>query len=249
MDIRRFTCAAAIAFVLGSLATTAVGCTSDVDAAPPAFALTAADIVMPAGQDYPMNLVFVAHERDPIWADLRAVGVGDDAYGPGQLQVARGEGTDGLLFGNLLFSLAVPAAGVSFESVELYYEGATEPVSVPVGSWSLTQAPASEFRNDQSSDLVAMPDCASTLSLELPADVAAVDAVETGSAARAFDVEWAAGDVHVSLACPDDTDLVVISPRVHYTDGRARERALRYLPVAVGHMSLDDADLGRIRGR
>lgn len=238
---------------IGAITAMATSCTPATPPSAPSFALTSANVVFATGRPYPVNLIFVADDDDPIWTELTGVELPDEAsVGPGQFDVIRGEGADGYLLGNITFELDVPEDGISFDSVGLVYADATEPAPVDVGSWTFTEAPLEEFATaDTQAEVAAMGGCTSA-DLPVPASTASIEAFRTGSP----DVEVAqavlnpAGDaLSVTLSCTDEVDFHVISPALDYTDASGADASTRFAPIAIGFQDIDDEDLRRIRNR
>lgn len=220
---------------------------------PPSFALTSAEIVFGEGRPYPINLIFLAKDDDPIWTDLTGVELpGNASVGPGQFEVIRGEGSDGYRLGNISFDLDIPDGGLSFASVGLIYDGVSEPVPTPVGSWALNEAPLEDFATAETdAEVVAMGGCTSA-DVPVPESVSAVDLVTSGS--EAVRVEHAVlhaedATMTVTLSCGDGADFYIISPTLHYTDDAGADRSTRLSPIAIGFQDIDGEDLKRIRQR
>lgn len=245
---------AVAAIVLSAVAATATSCAPEPAAStPPSFALTSADVVFAEGRPYPINLIFLAKENDPIWTELTGVELPDDAsVGPGQFEIIRGEGSDGYQLGNIAFEIDVPADGISFDSVGLVYKNATEPVPTDVGSWTLSEAPLDDFATaDAKAEVAAMGGCSSA-DLPVPDTAASVDSFVTGSDdVQVEDVVLNPDEsiISITLTCTDDADFYVISPTLDYTDDAGAAQSTRLTPIAIGFQDIDDADLKRIRKR
>lgn len=242
--------------MLGMVVACATACAAEPEpprSSPPSFAVTAADVVLAEGEPYPVNLIFLAEEGDPIWTGLTGVELpGDASVGPGQFDIIRGEGSDGFQLGNITFAVDVPPNGLSFTSVGLVYEGSTEPVPVDVGSWTFSEAPREEFATDETKAAVAAIEGCTRADIPVPATTAAVDEFRTGSAdVTADEVELSPerGTISVDFSCTDDADFYVISPSLDYTDNAGSRRSTRFAAIAIGFQDIDDADLLRIRGR
>lgn len=246
--------------VLSAITAANVACTSQMDSnttsdltSPPSFALTSADVVFPDGRDYPINLIFVAKDDDPIWTQLNGVKLSEDvSIGPGQFNVIRGEGTDGYFLGNLTFDLPIPPDGMSFDSVALDYEQSSGLTTVAVGSWELNSAAATDFAtNTAHAEVAAMADCTSA-DLPSPSNVATLESLESGSShvtvgRAALDADTSS--IEMSLQCSGDWDFYVISPSLAYVDFDGVNRNTRFSPISIGLQEIDDADLEKIRER
>lgn len=243
-----------VAAALGAIAITTVACTSEPETVPaPSFAQSSAQIVATQANAYPVNLIFVAADDDPIWERLSGVTVTDDLeVGPGQFDLIRGEGPDGYSLGNVSFEVDIPNGGVEFSSVELHYTDRTEPVQVDVGSWSLHAAPANEFATaDTNAEVAAMADC-TTADLPVPKTVASINDFHTGSedvALQEASLNPEAGTITVSLSCDGDADFYIISPTLDYNDTTATTMTTRFAPIAIGFQDIDDDDIHRIQSR
>lgn len=208
-------------------------------------------MVVQDGRDYPVNLIFLAGEGDPIWDDLAGVVVAGQEYSGGQFEVIRGEGANGQLLGNLAFDVSVGDGGFAFESAELFYEGRPEPVEVSVGSWRFDRAPAREFASSEAgAEVASMAGCTSA-DLPLPGGVSAINGFDTGSSeVRALSAEVLPdrSALSITLECGEKADFYVISPTVVVStqDGDAQ---LRFAPIAIGFQDIDDSDLRRIQER
>lgn len=249
MTPRPRTTTAAIA--LGAIAVAAVSCSSE-PIEPPAFALTSANVVVPAGDTYPVNLIFVASDGDPIWTDLSGIALpGDASVGPGEFDVIRGDGSGGYHLGNITLELSADE-GLTFDSVGLIYTDATEPVSVDVGSWTLAEAAPDDFATaDTKAEVAAMAGCTSA-DLPVPDTVAAVTGFRTGSPDVEVDdatLDQESPSLRITLTCTDTADFHVISPALDYTDADGAAQTARLAPIAIGFQDIDDADLARIRSR
>lgn len=226
---------------------------SDTEIVAPPFALTSADVVYPAGQAYPVNLIFAAAADDPIWTDLTGVELpGDASVGPGEFEVIRGEGSGGYDLGNIAFEIEAPKEGLSFESVGLIYTEATEPVQTPVGSWSFSLAESQEFATEDTGQAVAAMTGCTSADFPLPPSTSSVESFETGSddvhlEDMVFQPEI--GALTVTLACDDDSDFQIISPTLDITTRDGDVHSIRLSPVAIGFQDVDDADLQRILNR
>lgn len=242
------------AIALGAIAVVAVSCSSEPiePIEPPAFALTSANVVVPAGDTYPVNLIFVASDGDPIWTDLSGIELpGDASVGPGEFDVIRGDGSGGYHLGNITLELSADE-GLTFDSVGLIYTDATEPVSVDVGSWTLAEAAPDDFATaDTKAEVAAMAGCTSA-DLPVPDTVAAVTGFRTGSPDVEVDdatLDQESQSVRITLTCTDTADFHVISPALDYTDTDGGAKTTRLAPIAIGFQDIDDADLARIRSR
>ncbi|MEU4013946.1 hypothetical protein AB0E56_01655 [Microbacterium sp. NPDC028030] len=241
---------------LGAIATSATSCAPTPEprpASPPAFALTAAEVVFAAGHPYPVNFIFVAPESDAIWTDLTGVELpGDASVGPGEFDVIRGAVVDGYQLGNITFEITIPADGIAFESIGLVYAHSTEPEYVDVESWTLTEARPEEFATaDAKAEVTAMSEC-TRAELPVPPPLASVGKFSTGSSdVSAEDVALAPdrGAIDISLSCTNDADFYVISPTLDYTDTEGTAKSTRFAPIAIGFQDIDDADFRRIRQR
>lgn len=242
--------------MLSMVLVTAISCGSKPGPhpiSPPSFAVTSANVVLAEGRAYPVNFVFVADDRDPIWTELTGVELpGNTSIGPGQFELIRGEGSAGFQLGNITFEVDVPPDGVSFESVGLIYEGLREPVQVNVGHWALSEAPTDEFATaDTNAEVAAIGGCTHA-DLPVPETVVQVDAFRTGSAEVTADdvaLNPEDGAIGVDFSCTDDMDFYVISPILDFTDSAGAQRTTRFGPVAIGFQDIDEADFQRIRGR
>lgn len=153
--------------------------------APPStasFARTSATIVQPTNATYPINLIFVAEPDDAIWTHLTGIVLSDDfSLPPGGFTVVRGDGTNGVMLGNVTFTVDVPATVLSFRTVGLVFAGSSTITHVPVGGWSLRGAPADDFASaDAGADVVGMPRC-TTADFPVPEAVASVQRFDPGS--------------------------------------------------------------------
>lgn len=238
---------------LGAVMATASSCAPAPAPSEPAFALTSAEVVVSSDRSYPVNLIFMAAEADPIWTELTGVELSDGAsVGPGEFDVIRGEGTDGYLLGNITFRIDVPEGGISFDSVGLDYADLIEPTRVNVGSWTFGAARQEEFASfDAKAELAAMSRCTEA-ELPVPGDAASVKAFHTGS--PSVDVEQAVlnpgGDaLSIRLSCTDEADFHIFSPTLDYIDASGVEKSIRFAPIAIGYQDIDDEDLERIRER
>ncbi|MGM1018272.1 MAG: hypothetical protein ACQEW8_12125 [Actinomycetota bacterium] len=221
--------------------------------APPAFALTSAEVVHPLGESYPINLIFLAHADDPIWTDLTGIELPSDAsVGPGEFEVIRGEGPGGLFLGNVSFHVTTPEEGITFESVGLVYEESTEPVRTDVGPWSLRVAPPEDFATVESgAEVLAMSSC-TRAELPVPPAASSIDAVATGSDHASFEnaiLKPETDSIAVELSCTTDMDFFIISPTLDYADHRGDSWSTRIAPIAIGFHDIDDEDLQRIKDR
>lgn len=226
---------------------------SDTEIVAPPFALTSADVVYPAGQAYPVNLIFAAPADDPIWTDLTGVALpGDASVGPGGFQVIRGEGSDGYDLGNISFDLVPPPEGISFTSVGLVFTETPEPVRVDVGSWTLASAEPEEFATDQVSAAIAAMSACTTADFPLPSSTKTVQAFHSGNSHVEVDgisMDAATDSVRVSLTCDDDADFHIFSPTLDYIDCDGAAQSTRLTPLTIGLQDIDDADFARIRDR
>jgi hypothetical protein len=219
----------------------------------PSFALTSAQVVYPAGEAYPVNLIFAAATDDPIWTGLTGIDLpGEASVGPGDFDVIRGEGSDGFDLGNLAFDIVPPNDGLSFNSIGLIYADTKDPVRVDVGSWTLTAAAIDQFATrDAGAEVVAMSGCTNA-DFPVPSSTASVESFSTGTRdVQAGDVELHPDSmaVTVALSCSDDVDFHIISPTLEYTDREGSVRSTRLTPVTIGFQDIDAADLQRIRDR
>lgn len=251
---------AVAAAALCAIAAAAVACTPGVDndttsesISPPPFALTSADVVFADGRGYPINLVFVAKEDDPIWTQLKGVTLSADvSFGPGQFDVIRGEGTDGYFLGNVTFELPIPPNGISFDSVAPDYKDLSKLLTVPVGVWDLHSAPASEFATEEAkAEVAAMADCTGA-DLPVPAAVASIESLTSGSSQVSVDRAELAPDMNtitMSIDCSGDFDFYVISPFLDFLNRDDVSQSTRFAPISIGFQDIDNADLETIRER
>lgn len=224
--------------------------------APPStasFARTSATIVQPTNATYPINLIFVAEPDDAIWTHLTGIVLSDDfSLPPGGFTVVRGDGTNGVMLGNVTFTVDVPATVLSFRTVGLVFAGSSTITQVPVGGWSLRGAPADDFASaDAGADVVGMPRC-TTADFPVPEAVASVQRFDPGSPdvhAEEVAFDTRSHSVTAELACEGDFDFRVMSPSIDYTDDSGRARTARLAPVAIGFQDVTDADLQRIARR
>lgn len=245
---------AATVVALSAIASTVAGCAPRPPvSAPPSFALTSADVVFTSGEPYPVNLIFVAAEKDPIWTALSGVKLpGDASVGPGEFDVIRGEGSGGYLLGNITFEIDIPPDGLRFHSVGLVFDTKTEPSRVEVGSWTLTEAPPQEFATTEAKgEVTAMSRCGG-VDLPVPPALSSVTAFHTGSdlvTAQEVAPEPRDGAIHVDLTCTGDADFSIISPTLDYIDLHRAARRTRLAPITIGLQDIDEEDLQRIRAR
>lgn len=244
------------AMALCAIAATTVGCTPepgyDAASAPP-FALTSADVVFTEGRDYPINLIFVAKDDDPIWTQLKGISLSDDvSFGPGQVDVIRGEGADGYFLGNITIELPIPVNGISFDSISLDYEDQPTPLTVAVGSWDLRSVPQEDFVTESAkAEVAAMADCTGA-DLPVPTTVASIESLSSGSPHVAVDraeLEPKTSTIDLSIHCSGDFDFYVISPSLDYIDQGGMSQTTRFNPISIGLQDIDDADLQKIRKR
>lgn len=238
------------------LSTAAVGAAACTPQPPsdsaPSFALTSADAVVPDDRgEYPLNFIFVAPESDTIWTDLTGLSFGGFDFAPGEFSVTQGEGTDGYLLGNLSVEVTPPDTAVAFETVELFYDGLTEPRTFDIGSWTIVAAPAEEFATTTAgAEVAAIAGCTSA-NLPVATDVtAATDFITGVPDVEAASVEFLPEEqaIRIGLDCTDAADFYIISPSATLTaDGS--ETAARFAPIAIGYQDIDDEDLQRIRSR
>ena len=217
------------------------------------FARTSATIVQPTGASYPVNLIFVAEPDDAIWTDLTGIVISDDlSIPPGAFTVIRGDGTNGVMLGNVTFAVAIPSTGLSFRTVGLVFAGSSTITQVPVGSWSLTSAPADDFASaDAGANVVGMPRC-TTADFPVPEAEASVQRFHPGSPdvhAGEVSLDTRSHTVTAELTCEGDFDFRVMSPSIDYTDDRGETRTKRLAPVSIGFQDVTDADLQRIASR
>lgn len=217
------------------------------------FARTSATIVQPTDATYPINLIFVAEPDDAIWTNLTGVVLSDElSIPPGDFTVARGDGTNGVILGNVTFTVVIPAAELSFRTVGLVFAGSSTITQVPVGSWSLRGAPADDFASeDAGADVVGMSRC-TTADFPVPDAVASVQLFDPGSPdvhADEVSLDTRSHSVTAELACDGDFDFRVMSPSIDYTDDSGKARTTRLAPVSIGFQDVTDADLQRIARR
>lgn len=246
--------AAAVGIALSATAAL-VSCTPEAGppTTAPVFAFTSADVVYSEGREYPINFIFLAEAADPIWTDLTGVVLpGDASVGPGQFEVLRGDEDQGMYLGNIAFNIAASSDGIAFGSIGLVYEGRSEPVEVPVGSWSLREAPEAEFvTSDTRAEVAAIAGCTSA-DLPVPDSVASVQDFETGS--QTVDVvdmtlNQQSSVLTVSFTCTDDSEFHIVSPSFRYIDTNGEQKTSRLAPIAMGFQDIDETDLKRIRER
>ncbi|MEV8272807.1 hypothetical protein [Microbacterium sp. NPDC077184] len=244
----------AAVLLLSTAAVSAAACAPrpPVEDSAPAFALTSADAVIPDDRvEYPLNFIFMAPEGDTIWTDLTGLTFGEFDFAPGEFSVTQGEGTDGYLLGNLSVEITPPDTAVTFDTVELFYDGLTEPRTSDVGSWTITTAPAEEFATTTAgAEVAAIAGCTSA-NLPVAADVTAVSDVTTGVPdVETSSVEFLPEEraVRIGLDCIDTADFYIISPSATLTTG-GTDTAARFAPIAIGYQDIDDEDLQRIRSR
>lgn len=245
---------AAASLLVGTAAVSAAACTPQAPAqdSAPSFALTSAAAVVPDDRgEYPLNFIFVAPESDIIWTDLTGLSFGGFDFAPGEFSVTQGEGTDGYLLGNLSVEVTPPDTAVAFETVELFYDGLTEPRTFEVGSWTIATAPTEEFATTTAgAEVAAIAGCTSA-NLPIATDTtAATDFVTGVPGVEAASVELLPEEhaIRVGLECTDAADFYIISPSATLT-AAGTDTAARFAPIAIGYQDIDDEDLQRIRSR
>src|SRR5690625_3383324 len=82
----------------------------------PAFATTEARVVVTDDRTFPVNLLFLADEDDPIWTDVSAVVLSPDLEVSG-FTVEAGDVTDRGRLGNLTLGVVPPATAVTATDV------------------------------------------------------------------------------------------------------------------------------------
>lgn len=243
----------AAVLLLSTAAVSAAACSPQAPSdSAPSFALTSADAVVPDDRGvYPLNFIFVAPDSDTIWTDLNGLAFGGFDFAPGEFSVTQGEGTDGYLLGNISVEVAPPDTAVAFDTVELFYDGLTEPRAVEVGSWTIATAPAEEFATvTAAAEVAAIAGCTSA-NLPVAADVTAATGFTTGVPdVEATSVESLPAEqaIRIGLECTDAADFYIISPSATLT-AEGSETAARFAPIAIGYQDIADEDLQRIRSR
>lgn len=244
--------------VVGAAVVGVSGCASEAQVSPQ-FARTSAEAIFNADTAYPVNLLFVADSGDRIWDSLAGVAiVGGASFGPGEVEVHRGEDDGQSEVGNITFSYPGTEGESRFSQVELYFEGEHEPVVVDVGDWSLEPQTSVSTQSPLNEEVVAMSECGSyevVFADEDQADPEPDFVVGTEGMQLQDASVTERGDGHgelaasATMACSTEYDSYVASPRVIGHNQEGDEVIFQASPVAIGFTSIDDAALARIRAR
>lgn len=238
------------------------GCTDGTPSTSSAsFALTSADVHVTEGDPYPVNLLFVAPEDDPVWDGLTGVALAGRQLGPDEVSLERGGSAPEGRLGNVTFTLDDLSETVRFSSVELFVDGA-DPYEVAVGSWAIVWRPEGALLAPSSAATVARSTCGS--------DVLGVTNVADGALTvrglpdPAEGVRAMAGDgveglvlepgepveIEVEYRCDEDVaDVFAFSPVVEVARADGEVVLAPLDPVTVGLTSIDDEAVTRIASR
>lgn len=228
-----------------------------------AFAITSADVHAAPGDPYPVNLIFVAPDGDPIWNDLSGVAIPDGPqFSPGQFAVERGtSGLHGSL-GNLTFDIPGDVELVAFDAVEVFLEGVDAPQTVPVGPWQVARRAPSTALNPTGDYALTMPTCGeiatevrndtgSAVTLT-GVDIPTPNVTVTDFAPTQGDelVPGATAAIAITFSCDSDvSDFFVVSPEISYTAADGELGAVRLPSASVGLTAVDEQVVERIVGR
>lgn len=242
-----------------------VGCAPGPAPAPTesmaAFALTSADVAVPKDQVFDVTLPFLADPADPIWTDLVTVGIPGGGYfvGPGTFTVVVGDTHDDLQVGSITLSLDFSALPLSFDTLDVQFEGDDEYRSVPVGAWKLHQGEGNPkvpevgrtgiggaipcgltsgtFRNDSGESITSSSVKVDAKGLEVTSSIDPPTVLPEEQFELTLD-----------LSCETAADFYIVSPEVTFgTQGEPVSSRLGW--ISVGFTNLDDEALERIAQR
>lgn len=241
----------------------ALGCSTDRHTPPapepPVFATTEAHVVVDAEQTFPVNLLFVADEDDPIWSEVSAV-VLDAALDVTTFDVVAGDTTDHGRLGNLALTVTPPTDAGTATDVTVHLQDGTSRI-FPIGSWTLAAAPAPGGRLLEVAEyVVAYPDTdtigftATNVSGE-PVEVRSLDlglaslavAEVTANGSPLADGHGvpvgAGGEVSFVVRLLDDGehDFHVTSPSVDLVGADGRPLHELFDPTTLGYTDITDA--------
>lgn len=224
------------------------------------FAVTSADVAVAPDDEFPVNLIFVAPEDDPIWDGLTGVGVPEGPeLSPGEFVIEGGAPVPGGVLGNLTFSLPVGSAGVTFDEVELYLTGQAGPARADVGTWTIAPVEPAAAEVAPVGDVALTADVCGTVSASfrnesaaaLTAARATVDAPGASVAAAELTGPAAPGEnflLDLELTCDGTADFYILSPTVTYETAEG-EVTTRLDPVTIGLTAITDETVARITAR
>lgn len=224
----------------------------------PAFATTEARVVVTDDRTFPVNLLFLADEDDPIWTDVSAVVLSPDLEVSG-FTVEAGDVTDRGRLGNLTLGVVPPATAVTATDVIVVLGDGTSR-AYPIGAWGLAAAPEPAGRLlDVTEYVLAYP---GTDHLEIvaenvsgdPVEVRSVDLGLTSLVVAEVTVDGqvlregegvsipGGGQVSVVVRLTDDGghDLYVTSPSVTVTGPDGQVRRQLFDPTLLGWTDLTD---------
>lgn len=211
------------------------------------FALTEADVMVPAEQDYEVQVPFLADPADPIWAGLPMVGIpgGPHLVGPEATTPIKSGTRDGKDLGSFSFSILPELLPLTFDTLNLYYAGEDKARSMDIGQWTLV---AGEENPEivEVSGVSAASSCASISGTFTNNSSETLTSVSAETMARGIELqstivpeEVASGeefDLTLDMTCDDSADYRIVSPEVSFATENSP------ITTRVGWLSVDFAD-------
>ncbi|WP_454086182.1 hypothetical protein [Georgenia sp. Marseille-Q6866] len=222
--------------------------------------MSSVDVAIAPADEFPVNLVFVAGEDDPIWDRLAGVAVVDGPqFGSGDFIVEKGSVVDGGVIGNLTFSLDAGSTGVAFEEIELFVSDLEEPIVVDVGAWSIEPNDADGAGVTATGDFPLTADICGPFSATfrndtaetITAATATVDAPGASVSTAPIPAAVAPGDeftLDLELACDASAEFYIVSPTVTYETAQG-QHASRLDPMTIGLTAISADTVERIVAR